>query len=142
MSLVLEGIVNKMHKIKRRKDGGNFIEKYVKSFHHAVDGIIYAIENEQNILIMMIATVLVFIASFILKVSKIELCLIVICIGMVIACELVNSAIEACVDLETTKTNPLAKIAKDCASGASLVLSVSSLFVAGIIFIPKIIALF
>lgn len=131
-----------MNKIKRRKDEGNFIVRYKKSFHHAVDGIIYAIENEHNILIMMLATMLVFIVSFLFKISKIELVLVVICIGTVIACEMINSAIEACVDLETTKEHELAKIAKDCASGASLVLSVMSLFVAGIIFIPKIIALF
>lgn len=131
-----------MSKIKRRKDEGNFIVRYIKSFHHAVDGIVYAIENEHNILIMMLATIAILLISFILKVSNIELVLIVICIGTVIACEMINSAIEACVDLETMKEHELAKIAKDCASGASLVLSVMSLFVAGIIFIPKIIALF
>lgn len=141
MNLELQGRIN-MNKIKRRKDEGNFMVRYRKSFHHAVDGIIYAIENEHNILIMMVATILVFIVSFLLKISKIELMLVVICIGTVIACEMINSAIEACVDLETTKEHELAKIAKDCASGASLVLSVMSLFVAGIIFIPKIVALF
>ena len=131
-----------MKEVKRRKDEGNFIERYIKSFNHAVDGIIYAIENEHNILIMMLATFVALIASFILNVSKVELALVVICICVVIACEMINSAIEACVDLTTTKENKLAKIAKDCASGASLVLSVMSLFVAGIVFIPKIIALF
>lgn len=131
-----------MKNIKRKKDTGSIIQKYNKSFHHAVDGIVYAIENEQNIIVMMIATLLTLIASFILKISKIELVLVVICIGTVMACEMINSAIEACVDLETTKEHPLAKIAKDCASGASLILSVMSLFVAGIVFIPKIIALF
>lgn len=131
-----------MSKINRRKDQGNFIVRYVKSFHHAVDGIVYAIENEHNILIMMLATIFILSASFLLKVSHIELIIIIICIGTVIACEMINSAIEACVDLETTKENELAKIAKDCASGASLVLSVMSLLIAGIIFIPKIIALF
>ena len=141
MNLELQGRIN-MNKIKRRKDEGNFIVRYIKSFHHAVDGIVYAIENEHNILIMMLATIAILLISFILKVSNIELVLIVICIGTVIACEMINSAIEACVDLETTKEHELAKIAKDCASGASLVLSVMSLFVAGIIFIPKIIALF
>ena len=55
---------------------------------------------------------------------------------------MINSAIEACVDLETTKEHKLAKIANDRASGASLVLSIMSIFVAGIVFIPKIIALF
>ncbi len=131
-----------MKKEKRRKDEGNIIVRYGKSFRHAVDGLVYAIENEQNILIMMIATIVVFLASFFLKVTKIELAFLVICIGTVISCEMINSAIEACVDLETTKENKLAKIAKDCASSASLVLSVMSLFVAGIIFIPKILALF
>lgn len=131
-----------MKKIKRRKDKGNFLVRYWKSFKHSVDGIVYAIENEHNILIMMLATLVTLIASFLLKISKIELCLVVICIGTVIACEMINSAIEACVDLETTKENELAKIAKDCASGASLVLSIMSIFVAGIVFIPKIIELF
>lgn len=131
-----------MKKVKRNKDQGTMLERYIKSFRHAVDGIIYAIENEHNTIIMMLATIVTLIVSFILKVSKVELALVVICIGMVIACEMINSAIEACVDLETTKEHPLAKIAKDCASGASLVLSVVSIFVAGIIFIPKIIALF
>lgn len=131
-----------MNKIKRKKDTGNFLVRYRKSFRHAVDGMVYAIENEHNILIMMIATFVVLIASFFLNISKLELCLVVICIGTVIACEMINSAIEACVDLETTKENKLAKIAKDCASGASLVLSIMSLFVAGIVFIPKIIELF
>lgn len=131
-----------MKKVVRRKDDGSYLEKYIKSFHHAVDGIIYAIENEHNILIMMIATIVTLIISFLLRLSRIELAIVVICIGTVIACELINSAIEACVDLETTEDNSLAKIAKDCASGASLVLSVMSIFVAGIIFLPKIIELF
>lgn len=128
--------------VKRNKDTGNFLVRYIKSFKHAVDGIIYAIENEHNVLIMMVATLVALALSFLLNISKIELALVVICIGTVIACEMINSAIEACVDLETTKQHELAKIAKDCASGASLVLSVMSLFIAGIVFIPKIITLF
>ncbi len=141
MRLELGGKIN-MKNTTRKKDTGNFVTRYVKSFRHAIDGIVYAIENEHNILIMMLATIFVLIASFLLDISKLELMLVVICIGTVIACEMINSAIEACVDLETTEENKLAKIAKDCASGASLVLSVMSLFVAGIIFIPKILELF
>lgn len=141
MSLELEGKIS-MKKVVRNKDTGNFLERYLKSFKHAVDGIIYAIENEHNVLIMMLATIFILVVSFVFNVSKMELALVVICIGTVIACEMINSAIEACVDLETTKQHELAKIAKDCASGASLVLSVMSLFIAGIVFIPKIIALF
>ena len=131
-----------MKKIKRKKDTGNFLDRYYQSFLHAVDGLIYAVEEEHNIILMMLASILVLIASFFFNISKIELMLVIICIGTTFACELINSAIEACVDLETTKENPLAKIAKDCASSASLILSMMSLVIAGIIFIPKIIALF
>ena len=141
MRLELGGKIN-MKNTTRKKDTGNFVTRYVKSFRHAIDGIVYAIENEHNILIMMLATIFILIASFLLDISKLELMLVVICIGTVIACEMLNSAIEACVDLETTEENKLAKIAKDCASGAPLVLSVMSFFVAGIIFIPKILELF
>ncbi len=141
MNLELGERVN-MKEVVRRKDTGNIVVRYAKSFRHAVDGLIYAVEKEQNFLIMMIATIVTFIISFLLKISKLELAVVVICIGSVIACEMINSSIEAAVDLVTTKENELAKIAKDCASGASLILSIMSLFVAGIIFIPKIIALF
>ena len=128
--------------MKRRKDTGNIFVRYGKSFMHALDGIKYAIENEMNTLVMMLATLVTLVLCFVLKISVIELCFVVMCICSVIAMELVNSAIEACVDLETLKEKELAKIAKDCASGASLMLSIMSLFIGGIIFIPKIIDLF
>ena len=53
MSLVSEGKIN-MKEVVRKKDTGNFLIRYWKSFKHAVDGIVYAIENEHNILIMML----------------------------------------------------------------------------------------
>ena len=39
-------------KLERNKDTGNLIMKYVKSFKHSVDGLVYAIENEINILFL------------------------------------------------------------------------------------------
>lgn len=129
-------------KLSRNKDTGNLIQKYCKSFMHSVDGIIYAIEHEINILFMMLGTILVLVLSFFLKISQIELCLVVICTGLLMACELINSAIEATVDLVTLEIHPLAKISKDCASGATFIILFAYFFVLGIIFIPKIIALF
>ena len=72
-----------------------------------------------------------------LKPSKIR-----ILISSVMACEMINTSVEAVVDLVTTKENPLAKIAKDCGSSASLILSFASLICGVIIFLPKILALF
>ena len=125
-------------KLKRNKDTGNLIQKYTKSFGHSIDGIIYAIENEINILFMMSGALIVLALCYFLHVNQVELCLVVICTGVFMACELINCAIEATVDLITLEENPLAKISKDCASGATLIVMFAYLFVIGIVFIPKI----
>ncbi len=131
-----------MKKVRRNKDEGNFLVRYRKSFFHAVDGIIYVVENEHNILIMMIAALLVFGLALVLPVSMVEIMILIILIAMVIACEMINSAIEATIDLITLKEHPLAKIAKDTGSAASLILSVASAVCGMVIFLPKIIEIF
>ena len=132
----------KNKEIKRNKDTGNIFQKYCKSFKHSVDGIVYVIENEFNILIMMLVTILVLALCFFLKISQTELCLIVICTGLLMACELINSAIEAAVDLTTLEINPLAKISKDCSSGGTFIAAFAYATVVCIIVVPKIIDLF
>ena len=76
------------------------------------------------------------------KYGNILTMILVVLIATIFAVELINSAIEATVDLATTKEHPLAKIAKDCGSAASLILCVAALFCGIIIFVPKILALF
>lgn len=63
---------------------------------------------------------------------------IVVCIGLVMALEIVNTAIESVVDLASPDYHILAKHAKDCAAGAALVAAAASVAVACIVFIPKI----
>ena len=59
-----------------------------------------------------------------------------VCIGMVLAAELINSAVEAVVDLITLKEHPLAKIAKDCTSAATFVLAMMALVIGLVVYIP------
>ena len=127
--------------MQRRKDEGSFFSKYFRSFKHGVDGIIYSIEKELNIVIIMIFTLLALLASFFFNISQVELCLVVISMVTMMAAELINCAIEATVDLITLETNELAKTAKDCASSATLILIFAAITVNSIIFIPKIIDL-
>ena len=61
---------------------------------------------------------------------------------LIAAMEMINTAIEATIDLITTEVNPLAKIAKDTASSSTLLLCISAFIGGLVIFIPKIIALF
>lgn len=117
------------------------IKRLLNSFKYAFEGIIYALKYEQNMLIHFIATILVIILGIILKLSIIEWLFCILFIGVVIAAELINSSIEASIDLISPNKNSLAKVAKDTASGAVLILSITALIGGLIIFVPKIILL-
>lgn len=121
-------------KIKKRS-----IKRLLKSFKYATEGIIYAFKYEQNIIVHTIITISVIIMGILLKISNFEWLICFILFGLVIATELINTSIEAMVDLICPKQNPLAKIAKDTASGAVLVFASVAAISGLIIFIPKII---
>lgn len=123
---------------KRLKDEGNFLVRYVKSFFHACSGIMYGIKYEHNIIIMIIATIVVVFAGFYYNISAPEWLFILFAVGSVTSAEMINSSIEATIDLITTEIHPLAKIAKDTASASTLILCIVSFIGACIIFIPKI----
>ena len=114
------------------------IKRLIKSFKYALEGIIYAFKNEQNIIVHTIVTMLVIIFGIIFKISIFEWIICVALIGIVISAELINTSIEAIVDLNCQEIKPLAKIAKDTSSGAVLILAITSAIIGCIIFIPKI----
>lgn len=127
---------------KRRKDQGNMVKRYGRSIGHALDGINYAIEKEKNLLFIMASILVILALCFIFPVSMDELTSIVICTGIFMITEMVNTAVEAVTDLVTTEENKLAKIAKDSANGAIFLSLMITIVVVGIIFIPKVIAKF
>ncbi len=134
------GLLDKLRKKspKRIKDTGTAIERYEKSFMHAVDGIIYGIRFEHNMIIIIVATVLVIIAGLMYKISIPEWLFVMTMIGTISASEMINTSIEATIDLVTTEIHPLAKIAKDTASSATLLLCITALIGGIIIFLPKV----
>lgn len=132
----------KKRKIVRNKDTGTAFERYYKSFFHAIDGMVYAFVCEHNIIIILIAALLAIFLGFFFSISLVEWLFVIVVIGLVAAFEFVNTAIEALVDLASPDFNDLAKIAKDTASSATLILSITALIGGMIIFLPKVIALF
>lgn len=127
-----------MKQISRNKDTGNAVVRYKKSFFHAIDGIIYAVRYEHNMIIILLAALVATISGVFLDLNSNEWLFVILIIGLVMASEMINTAIEAVVDLETLKTHPLAKIAKDAASSATLILSITALIGAINIYLPKI----
>lgn len=128
-------------KKERRKDTGSKIKRYKNEYRHAVDGIIYAIEKEWNLLLIMIFILIIFGLCLLFPVTIPELLAIVISAGVLMATEMLNTSNEALTDLVTTEENHLAKIAKDTVSGAVFLFIIMFIFVLGIIFVPKIIEL-
>ena len=125
---------------ERKKQKG--IKKFINSFSYPIKGLRYAYKNEQNLAVDVGIALLVIIFGFLFRINKYEWAILVLTIGLVISCELINTAIEAVVDLVTEEYHPLAKVAKDTSAAAVLVFALVAVVVGLIIFIPKIIGLF
>ena len=105
-------------------------------------GIFGAIKSERNVKIDIVAAILVVVCGFVFKINITEWLICLILIALVISAELMNTAIEAVVDMYTREKNPLAKKAKDIAAGSVLITAIMSAVIGGIIFIPKFLKIF
>jgi diacylglycerol kinase (ATP) len=110
-----------------------------QSFNYAIDGLIYVLRTQRNMRIHFALAGLVLALSLALAVTGTEFTILVLAITMVISAELINTAIEAVIDVTTTSFDPVAKIAKDVAAAAVLVTALTSTIIAYIIFYPKLI---
>lgn len=111
-------------------------KKQLRSFGYAWKGIRCCIGKEQNLSFHLIATVVTVIAGFLLEITRIDWMIVILCIGVVIAAELFNSAIEKLVDLVSPERHPIAGQVKDIAAGAVLVCAATAAIIVLIVFIP------
>jgi len=113
------------------------IKKTLESFNNAINGIIDTVRTERNMKIHLIVALGILIISFFFDITKYEFLILAVTITMVIAAELINTAIEATIDMTTNYYHPLAKIAKNAAAGAVLITAINALLVGYIIFWDK-----
>ncbi len=132
--------MNMISRDERKRQKG--LKKFFYSFTYPVKGLKYAYRNEQNLTVDVGIALLVLILGFIFRLSAGEWAVLVITIGLVISMELVNTAIEATIDLITEEYHPLAKVAKDTSAAAVFIIAIAAAVVGVIIFLPKVIALF
>jgi len=102
----------------------------LQSFNHAFRGLVHAVRHQRNMRIHMAVALIVLVASVFLNVSRLELVIIFATIAFVVMAELMNTAIEALVDIVTEEYDPRAKVAKDLAAGAVLIAAINALVVA------------
>ncbi len=109
-----------------------------KSFGYAFAGIGAVIAKERNMKIHCFAACLVVIFGLLLNISREEWFTCMILFALVMSLEMVNTAVEATVDLATQELDPRAKLAKDAAAGAVLVAAIFAAMIGLWIFLPKI----
>ena len=132
--------MNMISRDERKRQKG--LKKFFHSFTYPIKGLKYAYRNEQNLAVDVGIALLVIIAGFIFRVSVSEWAILLLTIGLVISCELINTAIEAVVDLVTEEYHPLAKVAKDTSAAAVFIFAIIAIIVGLIIFLPKLLAIF
>ena len=115
-----------------------FLENRIKSFGYAFNGIFLVFRHETHAQIHLIALILVVSAGLYFDLSTTEWLAIIIVIGMVISCEIVNSSIEALVNLVSPDFNLQAGKVKDMAAGAVVICVIAAIVVGLLVFLPKI----
>ena len=108
-----------------------------KSFGYAFEGIFAVIKKERNMKIHCCMMILVIAAGIFFQISVIKWCLCFSLFGLIMALEMVNTAVESVVDLVTEERRPLAKLAKDAAAGAVLIASIMAAVAGVMIFVPE-----
>jgi len=113
-------------------------QPFYKRLGFAMHGIHAALRNEASFRTQCCATVLVLLILVWRRPPPIWWALLLVNCGMVLAAELINSALEAALDLLHPAPHPGVKLAKDCGAGAVLLLSTT----AACVFIIFVIATF
>jgi len=107
------------------------------SFKYAWAGVCYAFATQRNFRIHTFVGILAVSMGAFLQIEAVEMAIIAMTCAIVMVLELINTAIEAVVDLTVKQSyHELAKIAKDCAAGAVLISAIAAVVVAACILLP------
>ena len=134
MSTELKKIIEK--DLKKRNITPKTVIQTVKN---SINGIICYAKDGKSIILYLVGLIFEIIMGIVFNINGLEWILIICIMGILLSVELLNTAIEATVDMVTQDYNEYAKIAKDCGSAATGIMSVIATIVNMIIFMPYII---
>jgi diacylglycerol kinase (ATP) len=106
----------------------------LESFNVAFEGIIHVLRTQRNMRLHFLIAAGVLVAALSFDVSRLELVVLLLAIAFVLIAEMVNTAIEAAVDVASTAFDPMAKLAKDIAAGAVLIAAINAVAVGYLVF--------
>jgi diacylglycerol kinase (ATP) len=106
----------------------------LESVNFAFEGVIHVLRTQRNMRIHFLLAAGVLVAALAFDVEKLELIALLIAICFVLVAEMINTAVEAAVDVASTSFDPMAKLAKDIAAGAVLISAVNAIGVGYLVF--------
>ncbi|MCL5116860.1 MAG: diacylglycerol kinase family protein [Firmicutes bacterium] len=109
---------------------------FLRAFRYAGEGIWAALRTQRNLRVHVTVALLVTCFGWMVGLRRWEWAAILVTFGMVIGLELVNTAVEALVDLASPRYHLLAKLAKDSAAGGVLVAAAAAVGLGLLVFLP------
>lgn len=107
------------------------------SFRYALRGVRWMLVHEPNMRFHVVAAAGVLIASAAFRLPVEQWAAVVFAITLVLLGEILNTAIEAVLDLVQPEHSDLVQVVKDVAAGAVLVAAVGATVIACIVFVPR-----
>ncbi len=115
----------------------SYFRRRRESFGHAARGVRILVATQAHARIHLAAAGGVALAAWLLDVSALEWCVLLLAIALVWVSEGINTALEFAVDLASPEHHPLAGKAKDVAAGAVLLAACLAAVIGAVIFVPK-----
>lgn len=112
--------------------------RFIESFNAAVEGFIYVLKTERNMRIHFLVALFFLLLGIAMGFSYVELSLLCLSIVLVLAAEMVNTAIELIVDMVRSDFHPVARVIKDVSAGAVLLTSINAVIVGYILFVKRV----
>jgi diacylglycerol kinase len=114
---------------------------FLRGFVYASRGLWYVICTQRNMRVHLAIGAAALILGAILRISPVEFAVVVVAIMGVTVTEVINTVVEAAVDLATQEYHALARTAKDAAAGAVLLAALLSVVVGLFIYVPHLLPL-
>lgn len=124
--------------MNNNKDTFSFTGR-VRSFRHAIDGIIEIVKGQHNAWVHLVATFCVIVVAIFFQVTTTEWCILILATILVWATEALNTAFEFLCDVASPDFHPLVKKSKDVAAGAVLISAIGAVIIGLIVILPYVV---
>ena len=113
-------------------------KRFINSIINSINGLKASYKEERSMILHLVISILVILVGFVIKINTLDWIFVILFLSTILSVELLNTAIESCVDLVTKEYHPLAKKAKDAGSAAAFSISILAGIGLFIIYLPHI----